>query len=46
MTPIQSKAVEYGLLKGQNMILSGETGSGKTLSYLLPIMNQLFFFKD
>ncbi len=28
------------------MILNAETGSGKTLTYLLPIMNQLFHFKD
>ncbi|CDW90034.1 atp-dependent rna helicase [Stylonychia lemnae] len=28
------------------MILTSETGSGKTLAYLLPILNQLFQYKD
>lgn len=28
------------------MILTSETGSGKTLTYLLPILNQLFHYKD
>lgn len=28
------------------MIITSETGSGKTLAYLLPILNQLFKFKD
>jgi len=26
--------------------MTAESGSGKTLAYLLPIMNQLFHFKD
>jgi superfamily II DNA/RNA helicase len=46
MTEIQDKAVKAGLLEGENLILTSETGSGKTLSYLLPIMNQLFHYKD
>lgn len=28
------------------MILNSETGNGKTLTYLLPIMNELFHYKD
>ena len=28
------------------MILTAETGSGKTLAYLLPVLNQLFHYKD
>ncbi len=28
------------------MILTAETGSGKTLTYLLPVLNQLFHYKD
>ena len=46
MTNIQAQAAKAGLLEGQNMILTSETGSGKTLSYLLPVLNQLFHYKD
>ncbi len=35
-----------GLLEGENLILTSETGSGKTLTYLLPILNQLMHYKD
>jgi superfamily II DNA/RNA helicase len=31
---------------GESMIINAESGSGKTLSYLLPIINQLYHFKD
>lgn len=40
------KACKSGLLEGDNLILTSETGSGKTLTYLLPILNQLFHYKE
>jgi superfamily II DNA/RNA helicase len=46
MTEIQALATKSGLLEGENMILTAETGSGKTLTYLLPVLNQLFHYKD
>ena len=46
MTDIQDKATKNGLLEGSNLILTSETGSGKTLAYLMPIMNNLFHYKD
>lgn len=38
-TKIQSKSLEYSLKEGDLLCLS-ETGSGKTLSFLVPILNQ------
>ena len=46
VTPIQQKVVEAGVLDGRSMIITGESGSGKTLSYLLPIINNLNSMKD
>lgn len=34
------------MLEGRSMIITGESGSGKTLSYLLPIINNLNAIKD
>jgi superfamily II DNA/RNA helicase len=45
-TPIQQRVIEEGILNGQNMIITAESGSGKTLSYLLPLINELNFYKD
>lgn len=39
-TEIQSKAIPL-LLKGESLVGVAETGSGKTLSYALPILHQL-----
>ena len=39
-TKIQAMALEHSLKPGDMACLS-ETGSGKTLSFLLPIINQL-----
>lgn len=38
--------LDAGLLDGKSMIINSETGSGKTLAYLLPVLNQLFRYKD
>ena len=46
VTPIQQKVIDEGILAGQNMIITAESGSGKTLSYLLPILNHLNSHKD
>lgn len=43
-TPIQSSVVNL-LNNKQNLIASSETGSGKTLSYLMPIMHNVFLNK-
>lgn len=45
-TPVQEQVIEEGILDGQNMIITSENGSGKTLSYLLPVINDLNKFKD
>ncbi|XP_063294816.1 probable ATP-dependent RNA helicase DDX28 [Pelobates fuscus] len=39
-TWVQTQAIPT-LLYGKNLLCAAETGSGKTLSYLLPILNQL-----
>ncbi|XP_074616628.1 uncharacterized protein LOC141876020 isoform X2 [Acropora palmata] len=39
-TPIQEKALRP-VLEGNDTIINAETGSGKTLCYLLPIINKL-----
>ncbi|KAF4521557.1 hypothetical protein B566_EDAN001277 [Ephemera danica] len=39
-TEIQSEAMEP-MLNGHNVLLAAETGCGKTLAYLLPLMHQL-----
>lgn len=41
-TDIQYGAIQKGLLDGKNMLLHSESGSGKTLTYLMPILNQLY----
>ena len=33
-------------MEGSSMLLRGENGSGKTLAYLLPILNQLYEDKN
>ena len=40
-TPIQSKALPL-MVNGEDLILHAETGSGKTLCYLLPITERLW----
>ena len=37
-TPIQSKALPVSLTKGSDCIIQSETGSGKTLTFLLPTL--------
>jgi ATP-dependent RNA helicase RhlE len=39
-TPVQAKAIPV-ILKGRDVVALAETGSGKTASYLLPILQQL-----
>ena len=38
-SPIQQQVIDEGILEGQSMIITAESGSGKTLSYLLPVIN-------
>lgn len=33
-------------MDGQSMIIRGENGTGKTLTYLMPILDQLFRYKQ
>ena len=40
MTPVQS-AILPKALKGESLIVKAKTGSGKTHSYLIPILNKL-----
>ena len=40
MTNIQKAAIPV-ILKSQNVVLKSETGSGKTLTYLIPLIEHL-----
>lgn len=40
MTPVQSKAYPQ-IRKGKNVVIRSQTGTGKTLAYLVPIVNAL-----
>lgn len=42
LSPVQEKAIPL-LLKKENCLVISETGSGKTFSYLIPILNNLDF---
>ena len=42
MTSLQREAIDSGILQGKHMILRGANGTGKTLAYLLPILNNLY----
>jgi ATP-dependent RNA helicase RhlE len=44
-TPIQEEAFPVGM-SGQNIVGIAQTGTGKTLAYMLPILQQLKFSKD
>jgi len=46
LTDIQQRCIDEGILEGQNMIITSESGSGKTLSYLLPVINHINHFKE
>lgn len=42
---IQEKAIDK-ILDGQNTVLAAETGCGKTLAYLIPVINQVLKLKQ
>lgn len=44
-TPIQEEAFPVGM-SGKNIVGIAQTGTGKTLAYMLPILQQLRFSKD
>ncbi|KAF4745759.1 hypothetical protein FOZ62_007358 [Perkinsus olseni] len=44
-TEVQARAF-VPLSMGRDLIINAETGSGKTLSYLLPIFNRIYFLTD
>lgn len=35
-------AVDAGILEGKKMLLHSESGSGKTLAYLMPILESMY----
>ena len=41
-TPVQEKAIPF-ILKGQHIMAQAKTGTGKTLAFVLPIIEQLNF---
>lgn len=43
-THIQKKAFKH-VLRGENCLIAAETGSGKTLSYLLPVIQNVLDYK-
>lgn len=42
LTTLQREAIDGGILQGKHMLLRGANGTGKTLAYLLPILNNLY----
>lgn len=42
-TPVQEKAIPEGI-KGHDLLAAAQTGTGKTLAYLLPIFDQMVSF--
>lgn len=42
-TPIQTKAIPEGML-GRDVLAAAQTGTGKTLAYLVPIFDQMVHF--
>lgn len=42
-TPIQEQAIPFGL-KNEDILATAQTGTGKTLAYLLPIFDQMVSF--
>ncbi|TFF87866.1 MAG: DEAD/DEAH box helicase [Promethearchaeota archaeon] len=44
-TPVQSKAIPL-LMKGQHIMAQSKTGTGKTLAFIIPIIEQLKFLKN
>ncbi|XP_008550012.1 probable ATP-dependent RNA helicase DDX28 [Microplitis demolitor] len=44
-TLIQKRGIPE-ILNGQNIFVTAETGCGKTLTYLLPVMNQILKWKE
>lgn len=42
-TPIQEQAIPFGL-KNEDILAAAQTGTGKTLAYLLPIFDQMVSF--
>ena len=42
LTNLQREAIDSGILDGKHMLLRGANGTGKTLAYLLPILNNLY----
>ena len=39
LTQLQREAIDAGILKGNHILLRGGNGTGKTLAFLLPILN-------
>ena len=44
-TVIQKKAIKH-VFKGNNCLIAAETGSGKTLSYLIPLIQNIYLEKE
>ena len=45
MTKIQKEGIP-AILNGENIALKSETGSGKTLTYLVPLVSNLIHMGD
>ena len=46
LTKLQKSAIDKEVLAGKSMLIRGENGCGKTLTYLLPILDQLHRYKS
>ena len=42
LTTLQREAINEGIIEGKHMLLRGANGTGKTLAYLLPVLNDLY----
>ncbi|KAI9556222.1 hypothetical protein GHT06_018796 [Daphnia sinensis] len=44
--PLTENLTAMGFLRGENSLIAAETGSGKTISYLAPIIQNVFDYKS
>ncbi len=43
---MQKQTLTSGILDGADTVITAESGSGKSLSYILPVLNALYGYKE